>query len=290
MDPAGVAAAVDPATDPPEPAGYGDSADDLSLPPGTRYCLGCGYELAGLALNACPECGRDFDPADPKTTGDTPIPLVVRRRFRRITTWLAIILTIASGIIYTVIPIPMQGSGLMLWVWLGRTYGVESRWLATSHVRAWHWAGRVYEVEANDRDTGRVIWAIRAPTDDQWSLRVDKQGVSWPALIQAFNMMKDEMFCVQFTGAARTQSIAGFEASGTKVDVLSAIVAHYGIAVQSKVGDLSQTYVWYFDEQSRRMKTRSITADEALELPSWNSGPMKRLVPRMQALPARPED
>lgn len=276
--------------DPAAPATTTAAIDPADQPPfqPLRYCLGCGYELTGLALNACPECGRDFDPDNAATTGATPIPLAVRRRFSRITTWLAIILTIAAGIIYTIIPIPMQGSGLQLWVWLGRTYGIESRWLSSSHVRASHWAGRIYEIEANDRDTGRVTWVIRAPSDDHWTLRVDKQGVSWHDLIHAFNLMKDEVFCVQFTGSVRPQSIAGFEAAGTKVDVLSAIVAHYGIAVQSKIGDPAQTYIWYFDEQSRRMKTRSITADEAAELPIWNSGAMKRLVPRISALPASP--
>jgi hypothetical protein len=32
-------------------------------------CLGCEYPLAGVAANACPECGRAFDPADRRTYG-----------------------------------------------------------------------------------------------------------------------------------------------------------------------------------------------------------------------------
>ena len=31
------------------------------------YCRGCSYPLNFLPENRCPECGRDFDPADPKT-------------------------------------------------------------------------------------------------------------------------------------------------------------------------------------------------------------------------------
>jgi hypothetical protein len=31
------------------------------------FCLGCGYSLAGLQQRVCPECGRPFDPNDPKT-------------------------------------------------------------------------------------------------------------------------------------------------------------------------------------------------------------------------------
>jgi len=32
-----------------------------------KYCLGCGYSLHGLPINRCPECGREFDPANPRT-------------------------------------------------------------------------------------------------------------------------------------------------------------------------------------------------------------------------------
>ena len=32
-----------------------------------RYCRSCQYDLAGLDAGRCPECGRPFDPADPKT-------------------------------------------------------------------------------------------------------------------------------------------------------------------------------------------------------------------------------
>lgn len=38
------------------------------------YCLGCGYSLAGLETPACPECGRSFNPADPKSFSASPRP------------------------------------------------------------------------------------------------------------------------------------------------------------------------------------------------------------------------
>lgn len=31
------------------------------------FCRVCGYALVGLSENRCPECGRAFDPADPRT-------------------------------------------------------------------------------------------------------------------------------------------------------------------------------------------------------------------------------
>lgn len=38
----------------------------------TRYCLQCRYALRGLSINECPECGRVFDPTDPRTTASHP--------------------------------------------------------------------------------------------------------------------------------------------------------------------------------------------------------------------------
>lgn len=35
--------------------------------PDTATCLTCGYALRSLPINVCPECGRTFDPADPRT-------------------------------------------------------------------------------------------------------------------------------------------------------------------------------------------------------------------------------
>jgi hypothetical protein len=32
-----------------------------------KRCLGCGYILDSLPENRCPECGRRFDPRDPRT-------------------------------------------------------------------------------------------------------------------------------------------------------------------------------------------------------------------------------
>jgi hypothetical protein len=33
----------------------------------TMYCRKCGYQLAGLSANRCPECGQTFDPANRRT-------------------------------------------------------------------------------------------------------------------------------------------------------------------------------------------------------------------------------
>jgi hypothetical protein len=45
-----------------------------SAEPGPQaYCLGCRYNLRGLTEPRCPECGRAFDPGDPRTWSTTAI-------------------------------------------------------------------------------------------------------------------------------------------------------------------------------------------------------------------------
>ena len=38
------------------------------------YCLTCFYDLRGLIAQRCPECGRPFSPANPKSFSPTPRP------------------------------------------------------------------------------------------------------------------------------------------------------------------------------------------------------------------------
>ena len=48
------------------------------------YCRGCGYSLAGLEANRCPECGRTFDPADRRTFDLNSDRHSTRRKLRRL--------------------------------------------------------------------------------------------------------------------------------------------------------------------------------------------------------------
>ena len=43
------------------------------------FCRKCGYILDGLPSNRCPECGTDFNPADPKSFLDHPPRVLLRR-------------------------------------------------------------------------------------------------------------------------------------------------------------------------------------------------------------------
>src|SRR4051794_9109758 len=53
------------------------------------FCEGCGYSLAGIAADRCPECGRPYDPAE------LPFARVPWLHRRRIGFWRAYVKTVA---------------------------------------------------------------------------------------------------------------------------------------------------------------------------------------------------
>lgn len=49
----------------------GDLSTSVEAPPaaaGERFCVACRQSLLGVTLRKCPECGRGYDPHDPRTT------------------------------------------------------------------------------------------------------------------------------------------------------------------------------------------------------------------------------
>lgn len=49
---------------------------------GTTWCIICGYPLQPATSRTCPECGRAFDPGDPRTTDAKRFATRTRRRRR----------------------------------------------------------------------------------------------------------------------------------------------------------------------------------------------------------------
>lgn len=72
----------------------------------TPRCLSCGYVLLGLTDTRCPECGRAFDPKDPRTFSTKP--LFVRWKF-----WLpGVAFALAGGLVLYVLILAVAGWGV----------------------------------------------------------------------------------------------------------------------------------------------------------------------------------
>ena len=65
-------------------AADGRSAGLTEPDPYSQFCLACGYALAELDKNYCPECGSAFDPHDDNTfRNDSPATRKAIERYRR---------------------------------------------------------------------------------------------------------------------------------------------------------------------------------------------------------------
>lgn len=77
--------------------------------PESACCITCGYLLRDLPKNACPECGRAFDPADPMSYAPSRRSRSIRRWTKR-----AAIAIGAAVILFAVCPRGMQRGKLTL--------------------------------------------------------------------------------------------------------------------------------------------------------------------------------
>ena len=64
------------------------------------FCRTCGYILVGLPSNRCPECGGDFDPANPKTFLTHPRRIILRRFIKIGVVLLCLIAPLAAYVAY----------------------------------------------------------------------------------------------------------------------------------------------------------------------------------------------
>lgn len=86
---------------------------DPTFPAASGYCLGCSYPLKSVTEPVCPECGRCFDPSDPRTFGESPFPL------RRAVTRLAKAVTVVGVLMLGVeVLLSARGGSELLVLWL----------------------------------------------------------------------------------------------------------------------------------------------------------------------------
>jgi hypothetical protein len=67
------------------------------------HCKTCNYPLTNLAERRCPECGRAFDPADPRTWA---LSDDAGRRFRRLS-WAVLVAIIVLALFLIAAAIPL---------------------------------------------------------------------------------------------------------------------------------------------------------------------------------------
>lgn len=221
-------------------------------------CRGCTYDLTSLPAGVCPECGRNFDPNDPRSV------LSARQlRFRRyrllrpVLIALAATAVILSGMWVGVIPRPILGpqGGLGYWVWMGHGYGVQrvDRWAES--LRVHRWGSRVTKIESFDvwsSSAPRPLWSLERLGADRWRMRVRDPYVTWQSLLLGFNTMRPdaEIFGLSITESRRVESGQHFEVEGARQDVLAAMIRVYGL--QTTPGLISPTDddVWVVDPDS----------------------------------------
>ena len=251
---------------PPAPDAAANPADPSPVPTGhtsTRYCAACCYDLRELPAGPCPECGRPFDPAQPDTFITTLTQSPLRRRLRRISYAVLIILALAASLLYNLVPLPVSGHDWQFWRWLGMNFGVSTTWVRQNIVRTHWWADNAYKAQGYTNNQSRRLWELDAPAQGEWSLRVLGAGASRHAIFAAFNTMKPDVFCVRLSDHDLEFSQSqGLEARGTRVDILSAIVDYFGIRIEPLAHSREQQYCWYFDDHTRRMAVRKVEREE----------------------------
>ncbi len=122
----------------------------------TPRCLTCDYPLLSLSENRCPECGRGFDPADPRTMRTPRSPGKIARYLLQPPRWslhsfvgLAVLVSILAGaapggyflpamlaILTWMIILIVWGLRLLLWLVL-RGYFEKDCSLGPRHARRW---------------------------------------------------------------------------------------------------------------------------------------------------------
>lgn len=242
------------------------------------FCKGCQYDLAHSADLAradgkpvCPECGRAFDPARPRSTHRKPGGTVLAFLLTRALPSLVVSLVIVWLVLWGWIPLPApiapapRDSGWTLWHWRGEWYGWEERSIAMAGnrlapVRVYLWSTNVRGVSrdrvltnAEGAEVGRErLWTVRRD-GDRWSVQA-RAGTGWGEVLQAWNLTRDGNRFGLYMTSTPTPTTADVAIDGAEADVLTAManawrvqltpgVRSPGVAADYWRGDTLQ-WVW----------------------------------------------
>lgn len=249
------------------------------------HCRSCGYELIGLPPGLCPECSHPFDPDDPATWTERPVPRWKRVLVSRWSGYVAITLVMLMAMWVTILPRPyVAWNGTidpLLWLWFDRPFGIERQGALTEQLELSWWNGTLTGVRLRRPDPTasghrvRLAWDIRR-RGDNWNLNVLQPEVPVGSVLLAYNSMRtdDELFGLQLRSPddgddSRRSRRSGFDAlnkepfevAGRQEDVLAAILVAYDLDVRPLLLTENDTDLWVFNKQQGRLE--HLTRDEA---------------------------
>jgi hypothetical protein len=248
------------------------------------HCASCGYELIGLPPGACPECSHPFDPDDPATWVERPIPPWRKVLVSRWSGYVAITLVGFCAMWFTILPRPYVAfNGTInprLWIWFDEPFGMERQRAMPEQLDLSWWNGTLTGARLRRPDPStsspdlKVAWDIRRRAD-HWDLNVLQRDVPLRWVLVAYNSMRSdsELFGLQLedpndSPTARSQGFGSlntepFRVAGRQEDVLSAILVAYDLSVRSLLITPEDTDLWIFNKDQGRLERISVQeADE----------------------------
>lgn len=270
------------------------------------FCRACHHDLGGLQAgsaahsadgsSACAECGRPFDPSNPKTFATRQRSRLELILLRRIAPCVMLGLLLFFLLWYGWIPRPVSLFGLWapvpesvrnprgstLWVWADSLYGPVSIRVGFSIAEGWVWKDRVRSVRVFDKQSGEPAWEVlwepgdRSTDEGVWTMRVLRPVPQSFELLAGFRATRERILGIVVGEHDPSVMIEPYEASGSEADILSAYIRATGISVRPLRLEEDQLAFWVFDEQMDRL----VQVDQA-ELDRRGIEPVDRTDPSL---------
>ena len=240
------------------------------------FCRQCDYDLGGAWRTnpaVCPECGRVFEPSDPKTMRACP----KRQEWtRRLLSWavvvvLSVFVFVAVERAWVIRPASLSttryfDTGIGLWEWLGKYYGWDRRTAGDVKLAYWVWGdiNRPTTVIARGPDSrwraggsstrGRDVelWRVeRGETD--WTISVSDPGTAYLAIVSGFNSTRDGLLGVRPTNQPGLKPTAAYVIRGSEDEILTELFKRYGVEVEPVLQEEGQTHVWVWSDAQEKL-------------------------------------